>query len=95
VPISREEFRQRRIDLSLPIADLLAANAELAFTVDEIRRLLVETIGRNESLDEVEHALEALVSQGRAEKAEVAKGNEINGGYWYAIVIRRLGFLKE
>lgn len=95
MPISRGEFRQRRIDLSLPIADLLAANLELAFTVDESRRLLIETAGRNESLSEVEYGLEVLVSQGRAEKAEVAEGNEINGGYWYAIVIRRLGFLKE
>lgn len=87
MPISREEFRQRRIDLSLPIAELLAANSELAFTVDEIRRLLIETAGRNEGLSEVEYGLEILVSQGRAEKAEV------DGDQRYIIAQRRWGFL--
>ncbi len=85
--ISRGEFRRRRIDLSLAIAELLADNSELGFTVDEVRRLLIETSGINEDLTAVEHGLETLVSQGRAETAE------IDGEQWYTIAERRLGFL--
>ncbi len=89
MPISREEFRYRRIDLAFPIARLLEDWPDSAFTVEDIHQLLVDTHGRYVEVNEVEQALETLITRHRVEKAEIA------GQKWYAIVRRRLGFLKE
>jgi hypothetical protein len=51
--------------------------------------MLVRTSARNATALEVQQALEALVSRGQIEVAE------IKGQQWYTIVRRRLGFLRE
>jgi hypothetical protein len=89
VPISREEFKQRRIDLTLPVVKLLSDRPDLAFTAEEVRQVLTTTSARDATVQEVHQALEALVSHGEIEVAE------IEGQRWYAytVVERRLGFL--
>ena len=89
MPISRDKFEHRRIDLTFSISDLLASHSDLAFTVEDVREMFTQTVGRNATMEEVEQALEALVSEGRVLKAE------IEGQRWYTMVKRRLGFLKE
>ncbi len=71
MPISRQEFNERRIDLTFPITDMLVARPDLAFTVEDVRNYLAENSGRDESLDDVELALEALIANGTAEKAVI------------------------
>jgi hypothetical protein len=89
MPISREEFEQGRIDLALPIARLLAGFPDLAFTAEEVQQMVVEIEGRNSTLVEVEQALGSLVLEGRVQR------KEMSGQQWYAIVRKRLGFLRE
>ena len=91
MPISRDEFEQGRIDLALPIADLLSRRPDLAFTAEEVQQMLRETSARVATLKEVTEALESLVSQRQLE------GKEIEGRQWYTypVVERRLGFLRE
>lgn len=89
MPISREEFEQRRIDPALPVAGLLADYPDLAFTVEDIQQMLEEIKGRNATLEEVQQALDSLVARGRVEKAEIERQQ------WYTVARRRLGFLKE
>ena len=93
MPISREEFQQRRIDLTLPVANLLSDRPDLAFTVEEVRQMLIATSAREATAQEVQQALEALVSRGEIEVAE------LEGQQWYAYTVveppeRRLGFLR-
>ena len=92
MPISRGEFQQRRIDLTVPILDLLSGRSDLAFTVEDIQQVLLETSWRRAVLEEVQQALATLVSSGRVEVAE------FEGHRWYTVVERvqrRLGFLRE
>jgi hypothetical protein len=89
VPISREEFEEGRIDFTVPIAHLLAEYPNMAFSLNEIHQMLTEIESRNATLEEVEQALEALVSRERVQSKDIA------GQRWYAMVQRRLGFLKE
>jgi hypothetical protein len=88
LPISQEEFEQGRIDLALPIAKILSDYPELAFTAVEVQQMVIERAARTASLNEVEQALEAMVSQGRLQK------REIGGQHWYNVPRRRLGFLR-
>ncbi|MFQ6026727.1 MAG: hypothetical protein ACE5Q6_04335, partial [Dehalococcoidia bacterium] len=62
-PISREEFRNRRIDLTLPIVGMLEDYPDLAFTSDEVHQMLAQTRGRDATPDEVNQALQILVTQ--------------------------------
>lgn len=89
MPISREEFDQRRIDLSIPVAELLSDRPDLAFTLVDVQNLLAQRAWRHATLEDAEQALETLLSRGDIEVAE------IEGQRWYAytIVERRLGFL--
>ena len=91
MPISRQEFNERRIDLTFPITDLLVARPDLAFTVQDVRNYLAENSGRDESVDDVESALEALIANETAEKTV------IEGEQWYITIIveRRIGFHSE
>ena len=92
MPISREEYRRGRIDLSIPVLDLLASRPNLAFTPEDVRQSLSQTALRDASLDDVDLALEALLVQG------VIEMKEIQGSRWYTVVEleeRRLGFLRE
>jgi hypothetical protein len=89
VPLSREEFDQRRIDVAFPIANLLAGFPDRALTAGELRQLLIEVEARVVTLEDIEQALATLVSQSRVEETE------IGGQRWYIIIRRRLGFLTE
>jgi hypothetical protein len=75
----------------LPIVDSLARRPDLAFTAREVIQMLAATWGRTATLEEVELALDTLLSEGRLQK------EEIEGQQWYAYTIdeRRLGFLRE
>ena len=89
MPISREEFDQRRIDVAFPIVKLLAGFLDRALTAVELRQLLIEVEAQVATLEDIEQALATLVSQSRVEETE------IGGQRWYIIVRRRLGFLTE
>ena len=91
MPLSREEFDQRRIDLTLPIVGLLSNRPDLAFTAEDVLQILIGRSARNVTAQEVQQALEALVSRGQIEVAE------IEGQQWYAytVVERRIGFPGE
>ena len=89
MPISREELEHRRIDLTFPIARLLTGRRDQAFTSREIVQLLIDSEQRNATAGEVVRALEILISEGRVHV------DEIEGTRYYAIVIKKLGFLKE
>ena len=86
MPISREEFEAQSVDLSLHIFRLLKDNADLAFTAEEIRQMLIQ-IGRAVGLQEVIEGLEELVQKGEAKRAE------ISGQRWYTVLKRPMGFL--
>ena len=92
MPISREEFQLGSVDLSLPIAHILRTRPDLAFTIQELLVLLGETVARITGLEEVEQALDSLVSQG------IVEVKELEGQRWYTVIgqgERRLGFLRE
>lgn len=71
MPISRNEFDQGRIDLALPITHLLATSAHLAFTVEEVMLLLLDTAAREAGPDEVKEVLESLASGGQVQAREI------------------------
>lgn len=81
MPISREEFDERHIDLTVPIAEVLESNPSLAFTAEEMLQDLTELWARRVTLAEVAVALETLVSAGQAARAEFA------GQRWYTCTI--------
>ncbi len=92
MPISRDEFDQGRIDLALPITHLLATSPHLAFTVEEVRLLLLDTVAREVAPDEVQEVLESLASGGQVQ------AKEIEGRWWYTYYKfeeRQLGFFRE
>lgn len=92
MPISREEFEQGSIDLSLPVAQILRSRPDLAFTAEELQAMLTETVARIATLEEVELALHSLISQSLVEV------KELEGRRWYTLIEqgeRRLGFLRE
>ena len=89
MPISREEFDQRRIDVAFPIVNLLSGFPDRAFTAEELMQLLVDLEARSATLQEIEQSLVNLVSESRVEQTE------IRGQAWYIIIRRRLGFLTE
>ena len=89
MPISREEFLQRRIDLAVPIAKFLRNDPERAYTAEEVWLYIIDVESRDSTLEAVEEALNRLVSQNRVEQAEFQEQR------WYTIVQRRIGFLQE
>ena len=89
MPISREEWDQGVINPALPISDLLRSRPDLAFTVEDVLNMLIAEEGRGISVEDVEQALDILVSSGRIHKKET------RGQRWYTIVQRRMGFLRE
>ena len=92
MPISREEYRRGRIDLAIPVLDLIASRPDLAFTPEDVTQLLFQTALRDASPGDVGLALETLLTQGQIEM------REIQGSRWYTVVERedrRLGFLRE
>ena len=88
MPISQEEFEQERIDLSVPIADILADRPDLAFTAEEVGPLLVHITARSATVDDVREALDRLASVGSVQRKDIA------GQRWYTGVRNRLGFLR-
>ena len=88
MPISREEFQAGRIDLTLPVRQILESRADLSFNAEEVRELLAQTLARSASIEDVVTALEILVTDGLVE------AKEIEGDRWYTMIEtrRRLGF---
>ena len=88
MPISREEFQAGRIDLTLPIRQILESSADLSFNAEEVRVLLSQELARDASIEDVGIALERLVTDGHVE------AKEIEDDRWYTMseTRRRLGF---
>ena len=88
MPISREEFQAGRIDLTLPVRQLLESRGDLSFNAEEVRELLAQMLARDALIEDVVTALENLVTEGHAE------AKEIEGDRWYTMTEtrRRLGF---
>jgi hypothetical protein len=89
VPISGQEFEEGRINLSHPTLELLTNFSGIAFTSQEVQRLLIDANARNAELEDIERALESLVREGRVQR------KEIEGRRWYTVIRRRIGFVTE
>ena len=92
MPISREEFELGSVDLSLPVAHILRTRPDLAFTVEELRVILSESVARIAGDDEIVRALDSLILQ------DIVEAKELEGQRWYTAIgqgERRLGFLRE
>lgn len=89
MPISLEELRARRVDLTLPILKLLEDRSAAAYTAEEVRGMLKQKLGKGLSLQKVTTALEDLVKAGCVEVKEIA------GQRWYAIIEKRLVFIRR
>ena len=57
MPLSRREFDEGRIDLPVPIFEVLTGLAGVACTAEEIRQLVAQTYGRESAIEEFEEAL--------------------------------------
>ena len=71
VPISRDDFEAGRVDIAGPIAEILSANPEIAYTGHEVRDRLQSLFGRSASLGEVAVALNRLVEDGVVEARDI------------------------
>ena len=89
MPLSQEEFDLGRSDLTVPIVDLLRESPSQAFTAEEIRQLLAQSVERDATVKDIEEALDTLVRQARV------RTKEIDGIRWYNMPRRTLGFLRE
>ena len=91
--ISREEFDSGRIDILMPIRQVLENYPDLALDAQRVWELLAQTRLRVASYEEVVLALNRLVDMGQAE------AKEIEGARWYTIAMadspRRLGFRQQ
>ncbi len=88
MPISREKFDRDRVDSSSAVYDLLSGSPGLAFTLEEVRKLLMEGGAAEAAFERVEAELEQLVSQG------LVASRETGGQRWYVVVRSRLGSLR-
>ena len=46
MPLSREEFQLGRIDLAIPVRQILESRPDLSFNAAEIREMLAQTLAR-------------------------------------------------
>ncbi len=81
MPISREEFEAGKLDLTVPIRQLLEANPEFAFSAEEIVVRLSEIADRNATVLEVAQQLDDLVQGG------VVDSKELGGQMRYIIIL--------
>ncbi len=88
MPISREEFDRDRVDSSSAVCDLLSGSPGLAFTLEEVRQLLMEVGATEAALEGVEEELDQLISQG------LVGSREMGGQRWYVVVRSRFGSLR-
>ena len=77
MPISRQEFDEGRLDLSVPILQFLSLRNGEAFTADEVLDELLNYYGRRVTETEVVVALEDLVKTDNLESKQFA------GAVWY------------
>lgn len=77
MPISRQEFDDGRLDLSVPILQFLSLRNGEAFTADEVLDELLNYYGRRVTETEVVVVLEDLV------KADKLESKQIAGAEWY------------
>jgi hypothetical protein len=71
VPISRQEFDDGRLDLSVPILQYLGARSDEAFTADEILYALLEIYERRATPAEVVVSLDDQVAKGVLESKQM------------------------
>ena len=71
MPISRQEFDDRRLDLRVPIYQILDASRHLAFTAAEIQGRLLTIFQRRATVTEVAYLLESLVAKGQVMAEEL------------------------
>ena len=81
MPISRWEFEDGRLDLSVPILQYLNIRRDEAFTIEEIQSALTNVYERRTTVAEVSSILRTLVRSGSVETKEVS------GAQMYTIVI--------
>ncbi len=74
MPISRQEFDDGRLDLSVPILQFLSLRNGEAFTADEVLDELLNYYGRRVTQSEVVVALDDLVKAARLESKQFAGG---------------------
>ena len=83
MPISRGEFEAGRLNLAVPILQILEGNVDFAFTAREIANRLADIVERNATEAEVARELDEL------EQAGTVETQELGGQRWY-IIKRRL-----
>ncbi|MYC37069.1 MAG: hypothetical protein F4X66_09180 [Chloroflexi bacterium] len=72
MPISRQEFDDGRLDLSVPILQFLSLRNGEAFTADEVLDELLNYYGRRVTEAEVVVVLEDLVKADKLESKQIA-----------------------
>lgn len=72
MPISRQEFDDGRLDLSVPILQFLSLRNGEAFTADEVLDELLNYYGRRATETEVVLVLEDLVNADKLESKQFA-----------------------
>ena len=80
MPISREEFEASKLDLAIPIRQILQANPDFAFSAEEVVERLTEVVGRNATGAEVAQKLGQLEANGDIDVADLGVRR------WYIIV---------
>ena len=83
MPISKGEFDAGRLDLTVPIVQILGANPEFAYTAQEIADRLHRNVERRATAGEVAAYLDHLVRTGMVQISEVGPQR------WYTIASSR------
>ena len=81
MPISRDEFEAGSLDLTVPIRQIFDANANFAFSAEEIAERLFEIVGRRSTEAEVAVLLDGLHAAG------VLESNDLGGTRWYITIV--------
>ncbi len=71
MPVSRREFDDGHLSLSIPILQYLGVRSEEAFTADEVFEALIEIYGRRATPGDVIVTLEDLAGSGQVESKRV------------------------
>jgi hypothetical protein len=79
MPITRQEFDEGRIDLAVPIVDILEGRPFQAFTAQELLDTLIKDEGQRATILETIGALESLV------RRQIVVKKEISGYPMYTI----------
>ena len=83
MPISKGEFEASRLDLTVPILQILEANPESAYTAQEIADRLFRNFERRATAGEIAQHLSHLVRGG------TVRIEEVGGQRWYTLATSR------